>query len=440
MLATSTYAINSTDNDSVNDSLNDSNNSSSMEVSSDLNRLGTGSPLYVSTTGNNSGDGTYNDPYDTLSKAIDEVSDGGTIYISGTFTGDLYKVINKNVTIIGLDWGGDKSDGPAVMDSSENQILKISVNSSVTLKNITFTGANKPSSNLSGAISSFGNLTCDNCTFNNNIASDASGGAIHFKGLLNVSNCIFTNNSGPLGGVIYYDADNTTDGATYNLYVNNCSFENNIATSHGGAIDVVDGNNTTLDMPKTEILNSNFINNAENSSAPGTMGGGAINVHYVDYFTCYNCNFISNHANKNGGAICIQDNGTKTNITSCNFDNNSANNDGSAIYIVPGLGYTGGDGIINNCNFSDNKDSAGTIYVSSSNGINILNSNFNDNNASAIYLSNVNNSNLTNLNLTNNLNGVNITGNNNNLSVVNTINNTKDGIIFSVNSNSIISS
>ena len=71
--------------------------------------------VYVSTTGNDNGNGTSSDPFKSLSKAISIVDSNGNIHLAnGSYNGQLNKnlTINKNVSIL--------SDGNDVIIDGES--------------------------------------------------------------------------------------------------------------------------------------------------------------------------------------------------------------------------------------------------------------------------------------------------------------------------------
>lgn len=79
-----------------------------------------------------------------------------------------------------------------------------------------------------GAIYAGSKFNIVNSTFENNGGADGNGGAIVISDSLNVTNSRFINNNAIKGGAIYVDRGNLT--------VDNCIFENNVATDDGGSI------------------------------------------------------------------------------------------------------------------------------------------------------------------------------------------------------------
>lgn len=410
-----------------------------------------GSPIYVDPNGNDSNDGSLGNPFKTIGKAVNNSSAGDTIILNdGIYndSNDKNIQINHSLTMAGKSYSGSSQDftTSAILDAGNNgQFLETKSGAILKIYNITFQNANASSDKLGGAISTSNGIECHNCVFKNNRArlsvTETGGGAMHVNGTGNsqliIDNCIFDGNEGPLGGSIYIDYISSTN-------IQNSLFKNNIATDHGGAIDNVYGNETLIES-------CNFINNAEKANNTAKeMGGGAINCHEFNdgigdnrgnIVTIKKCNFNGNSANKNGGAICAL---STLNIEECDFSNNIAGKDGAAIYIAyPTLSgiFPATQSNITNCNFTDNKDSGGTVYTNfnSNRNLHLAYSTFTDNNASAVNI-NGNNSKIEYSTLSNNLNGVKVNGNNNKLSYLNILNNKNDGVSFSGNDSSVSSS
>ena len=122
-------------------------------------------------------------------------------------------------------------------------------------------------------------------------------------------------------GVIFADSDGYVDDVKVNINIQGCSFENNRNDFAGGAIDAF-----TAGLCK--VTDSNFTGNY--AEEPGSerypdSAGGAISAYNLEL---KNCNFIENHAQRNGGAITFE---YTAKITDCLFKGNYANSAG-AIY------------------------------------------------------------------------------------------------------------
>ena len=157
--------------------------------------------IYVNYTGDDSGTGGQNSPYASLNKGISSVnaSDNAVIYLSaGRFTGEnntdlsinlAHKNYNGSLTIIGA------SNGQTILDGNDETCIfkSISADSIVTLINITFTHGK---AETGSAITTSGNLTIDNCTFDSNYATTLA--AIYAEDMEDVKiiNSVFKNNYG----------------------------------------------------------------------------------------------------------------------------------------------------------------------------------------------------------------------------------------------------
>ena len=204
--------------------------------------------IYVNTTGDDSNSGSQNSPYATINKGISSVnaSDNAVIYLSkGTFTGgnntDLkinlaHEKYGGSLTIVGQ--GNDKTfiDGGSV-----SPFLKsVSGDTALTLINISFINGK---SNTGSMINCGGNLTVDNCVFENNYAT-SSQGAIVSKGMdLKVINSIFKNNTASNQGPdICFNNNNG------NVYIGNSSFYNAINTGYscGASVYIYNSKNAKI--------------------------------------------------------------------------------------------------------------------------------------------------------------------------------------------------
>jgi hypothetical protein len=226
------------------------------------------STVYVNTTGNDTtGNGSAENPFLTIQKGVDNVTNGDTIIIAhGQYngTGNTNLTINKNMIII-----GERQADTVINGTDTSWIFLIQNGFNVTIQNLTLTNGN--SSGIGGAINNQGNCVITNCNFKNNYA-DAFGGAIVNGGVLNLENSIFSDNNA------------RTDGGALENYGNitakNCIFHNNTVSRFGGAID-----------------------------------------NWHGYFTAENCDFTANNASSGGAIYNLQ---MKLNVSYCNFIGNNA--------------------------------------------------------------------------------------------------------------------
>ncbi|KZX14492.1 bacterial Ig-like domain protein [Methanobrevibacter cuticularis] len=135
-----------------------------------------------------------------------------------------------------------------------------------------------------------------------------------------------------------------------NLSITNSNFENNQATSYGGAIYSYSYENNV----QLNVFNSTFNNNTASPASYGGFGGAI----YAPYSKIDNCNFTNNLASNN----IITLNNVNSSISNCYFINNTVN--GSESY---GVLYVSSGSIINNtftnCT-SPNSVSTPSIFIS----------------------------------------------------------------------------
>ena len=231
-----------------------------------------------------------------------------------------------------------------------------------------------------GAIYNTGDLTINEATFKNNVASAQSnadygyGGAIFSNGHgLNIDKTNFTGNKAVSGGAVYesrystYSADNA-DG----MVISNSNFTNNYAAADGGALGLANkskitdtvftGNHAglTVDGIITAVTDSNgggaiMFNEIANSTMSkvefygnksGAHGGAIASRHTTaGSLSIDNAIFDGNEAAKEGGAIASIYNGAIT-ISNSSFTNNKAGTNGGAIYVGKADNYAGFDGTL----------------------------------------------------------------------------------------------
>ena len=193
-------------------------------------------------------------------------------------------------------------------------------------------------------------------------------------------------------------------GAMYNegtLILDNVTFNNNIANTPravgGGAIALVA---TRSNPVSTTIKNSTFTNNSTNSNPSYENNGGAIYVYGTsdqvgnNTLNISDSHFESNHTNKTGGAICVNNLGPskfEIEIKDTTFKKNYSTGYGGAIDVT-----TGGTGNVtinlDNATFNGNEskesDGGAIAYEKGNITSNISNSTFTNNtanNGGAIY-------------------------------------------------------
>ena len=287
----------------------------SANSSNDL-PLSEGALIYVNSSAGDGGDGSQENPFQTLDDALNKTTDGDTIMIaSGLYNGTK----NTGLTISTNNLKFIKyGDSEAIFDAeSQRRIFDVQSGKTINITGLTFK--------------------------NGNVNGD--GGAVHLTSVASFINCIFINNTGANGGAIYswYSDSDVTN-------VINCTFINNTATVDGGAYHGFLGG---------RLVQSTFIGNKALGGEYGN--GGAICIENdVPYI--FNCVFINNTADASGGAIRT----CSFNVGNCTFIDNTAIR-GNAINIDYGN--------VNNCSFINNIASkVSEIYI---NGDNIVDLNHN---------------------------------------------------------------
>lgn len=260
--------------------------------------------IYVS-DGDDEGEGTFNNPYNSISKAVNEYNStvNSEIYIkNGNYVFTDQIELKKDINIVGQSKEGTILDG-----NFQTSMFKVSGKYKITLTNLTFKNADTaPAIDMDF----LDTLEVDNCIFENNnncairfktiwsndpsiivknscfkdnyyagSSGQEGGAAISMtRGtILNVTNSIFENNkmsigesSASQGGAIY------TGGNIKTLYIDNCKFYGNVATK-GSAISQYCGgdfylynsvfmNNTSPGNSKYKINSSVIFNNQANSN------------------------------------------------------------------------------------------------------------------------------------------------------------------------------
>ena len=270
----------SLDNAVSNDNNAVENNGNVLKESTDAsNILSEEKIIYVNSSAGDGGDGSQDNPFQTLDDALNEADDGDTIMIaSGQYNGtkNTGLEIENNLTFIKY------GDSEAIFDAeSQRRIFNVLAM----------------------------HITINGLTFKNGKADEGvsdEGGAIRLEYVGNIFNCNFiNNNAGGGGGAIY--------SMHYDTNVTNCTFFKNKA-KNGGAFYSADG---------SKLENCTFISN--NATGDEYCYGGAICIVKDDgrLPTVLNCIFINNNAKASGGAIYT----CHSNITYCAFINNIAPSD-----------------------------------------------------------------------------------------------------------------
>ena len=194
-------------------------------------------------------------------------------------------------------------------------------------------------------------------------------------------NCTFHNNNANSGGAIDIE-DIDTMNYTYNLIINGTLFSSNMAEKDGGALSIYEG--TKLYLYRCIFINNSAHRNADGGSISSFAGvvhinecifdnnsassdGGALDIEGATTFIIGSSKFTNNIA-ENGGALKVE---CKSSVLFHNttFTNNRAGSGGAATVIVGKL-------TVQYCTFDLNKASIGAALDVHSNDSYFLNSKF----------------------------------------------------------------
>ena len=308
--------------------------------------------------------------FEDFKTIINNAKNGDIIYLNGTtFVANKYTYIssyNKELTIIGGTKENPNLQATFNANKSSSSIsLSGKANSFIILSSIKFCNFR------STAFSSSGNVNITNCVF-----TDNSANSFNSYGDANIGDCIFTSNSG------------TSINAEYgNVNITNCIFKNNSGVSlyfqdsEYFQYDDYYYGHYDLEVYNLKVTNSHFINNTGTAAdisrsyllENGYWGDGK----KYGIKTFEDCVFENNSfASGNGGAMDI---GYGANIQNCSFISNSANRLGGAIFSGYNYLLDYSTNLINNSKFISNSAvEGGAVYGYS---INITNSEFTSNTA-----------------------------------------------------------
>ena len=377
--------------------------------------------LYVNPTAADGGDGTLNNPFNTIQSALDMAQSNDIIQLAdGIYKGRGNKDLSyRGKPLLVISENGAES---CIIDCRgsgrgfifENSEGSLSILDGVTIQNgsnidgggIACIGAsptilnctiqeNNAAGNGGGIYSNDSEkITIRNCSLMNNDSGNNGGGIYNYAAVIDIENCNIVNNTATReGGGIYNrssasvmiqdckmlsNSSTREGGAIYNSYVTmttiqDCMILNNSASEGGG---ICSDRNASVMIRNCKILN--------NSASEG----GAISNSYVTMMTIKECTIKDNSSDRNGGGV----NNSYTMMTTlqdCTVKNNSATWNGGGVYnsyttmtTLQNCAITGnnagvsGGGVFNysstaitdNCTIADNisVNSGGGIYNESS--------------------------------------------------------------------------
>jgi len=231
-----------------------------------------------------------------------------------TQRGALYPSFCANIVVDGCHFENNVNDGGFGGAMFAWQPLGMSVTNTDFLNNSAANAAGIYVDLRDLGAESATNVVFDNCTFDNNVATDYGGTGIYFwNGSFTVLNSNFANNTAPNSApAIYMGGDDDTgiiDNCTFSL--NTSNFAASIANYNG--------------FSDLTISNTTFTDNEANS------GGGAVSGGFLARTTLEDCTFEGNNAGY-GGAVFVQNDSTEMTVIGSTFNNNIAlSSNGGAI-------------------------------------------------------------------------------------------------------------
>ena len=301
--------------------------------------------VYVSTTGSDiDGDGTENNPYQTIDKGINSVNPDGTVNVAdGTYYEHL--IIAKSVNLLGQSQTGTIIDGNNI-----GRPITINPDIIVTISKFTIKNGNSPDG---GGINNNGDLTITDTTITNNTATAiegyAYGGGIYNHGNLTITNSIISENT-VIGGTAYGGGIYSDD----NLIINNSTITGNAATSTDG---YADGGGISNEFGIITINNSSIIGNVATGDS---VYGGGISHSFIGTLTINNSIIIGNVAT--GGSVYgggISNWGATITINNSSIKDNTV----TGTWEASGGGiYNNGDLIVNKSSITGNTATGNRVY------------------------------------------------------------------------------
>ena len=289
------------------------------------------------------GDDTLKDePTKTFTQLKEDIgTEASEVTLTGTYKFDAS--VDTAYPIISRDL---TINGPATIDGNgATRLLAVTNGATLTLKNLNLiNGAtNDVTLDTAGVFASGGNLDIQGCTFKNNVAYQHNGAIQVAGGSLIVKDSVFEGNIATKQAAAIWVRNTATA-----FEVINCTFTDNVARGATAIVDTSCANSKIIDSKFTGSSSANY--------------GGALFLRGANSIV-KNTIFDSNKA-ANGGAIFVYNNAPNCEIDNCTFTKNNASSGGSAIYV------TDVDATISNCIFDSNYvpsgpqyGYAGTIYL-----------------------------------------------------------------------------
>jgi len=251
--------------------------------------------IYVSATGSDDGgDGSAENPFETIQKGVDIAIDMDTVYVSnGIYEGGI-SISNKAISIIGESREETKINQP--ISSPQISIIECEAGTTRVENFIIESGS---SNNGGGIFSSESTIEVENVDFSNNFSSNNGAAINSIESTVKVQNSTFSlNTCNSLGGAIYVDPLSTCE-------IYNSSFDNNGAL-WGGAIATVGGGKLLIEGCNISFNTASGNNPNPDYDYPTFGGGGGIYQEWSDSLEIYDTEIINNTAATGaGGGIAI---------------------------------------------------------------------------------------------------------------------------------------
>ena len=308
--------------------------------------------IYVSATGSDDGgDGSAENPFETIQKGVDIAIDMDTVYVSnGIYEGGIV-ISNKTISLIGESREETKINQPI----SSPQISIIDSQSDTTrVENFMI---KRGSSNNGGGIYSSGStIEIDNVDFEYNSSSNNGAAINSIESTVKVQSSTFNSNTcDNSGGAIYVDPLTTCE-------IYNSSFTNNVA-SWGGAIATVGGGKLLIEGCNISFNTASGNNPNPDYDYPTFGGGGGIYQEWSDSLEIYDSEISNNIASTGTGggiAVYLSDDIIIDNVI---LDNNSSSGGGGGVMFLRTDNVLFENSTISN-NISNN-NSGGGIFIGS---------------------------------------------------------------------------
>ena len=276
--------------------------------------------IYVSTIGNDDGNGSQSNPFNSVSSAVDafDSTSNSNIYIeNGNYDITSQISINKDITII-----GESKDGVILNGNGQSAIFKITAKSDIILKSLTFAnGYDSAATQYTGSAifvdSAVKDLLIDDCIFKDNKNGTFAASSYFASGTITIQNSQFIDNEKSHRSWDHGSAVSLA--GKYSLNLINTTFDGNTATP----IDLF--NNVVSSV----FDNCKFFNNtAEDNSAI------RISSYEAGTAKITGCEFRGNNVTGNGYLVYVHSDKNATLYLGRNVIENNTPNTVYASYKV----------------------------------------------------------------------------------------------------------